>query len=238
MSRNKHAEVASFRSKLGATLQYLVDKKDESPLSEGEGSSSQPEVQVRPLSPVGSPRKLGARARKRKRKDDEDGGDGDPSHQSYIMKLFDRSVDLAQFEEATPLYPVCRAWMKNQPNNRNLGPRPRTPTPEPDAELQSQDDDPDRFPDIFLLPVPVKQEITDEFKDPRIPGQLMAEEAPLDIHADPDQAPPPEHLLLNHMARWKRIRMRWKEQAFRNELRFNDSLTILKDMFERQCKEG
>jgi hypothetical protein len=34
---------------------------------------------------------------------------------SYIMKLFDRSVNLAKFEEDTPLYPLCRAWMKNQP---------------------------------------------------------------------------------------------------------------------------
>lgn len=33
------------------------------------------------------------------------------------MKLFDRSVDLARFEEDTPLYPICRAWMANQPRN-------------------------------------------------------------------------------------------------------------------------
>jgi len=32
---------------------------------------------------------------------------------SYIMKLFDRSVDLAQFTPDTPLYPVCRAWIHN-----------------------------------------------------------------------------------------------------------------------------
>lgn len=38
-----------------------------------------------------------------------------PQQASYIMKLFDRSVNLAQFEEDTPLYPLCRAWMKNQP---------------------------------------------------------------------------------------------------------------------------
>lgn len=38
-----------------------------------------------------------------------------PQPASYIMKLFDRSVNLAQFEENTPLYPLCRAWMKNQP---------------------------------------------------------------------------------------------------------------------------
>ena len=50
------------------------------------------------------------------------------------MKLFDRSVDLAQFEQSTPLYPICRAWMQNQPHNRNLGTRERTPSPEPTEE--------------------------------------------------------------------------------------------------------
>jgi len=32
---------------------------------------------------------------------------------SYVMKLFDRSVDLAQFSYDAPLYPVCRAWIRN-----------------------------------------------------------------------------------------------------------------------------
>lgn len=34
---------------------------------------------------------------------------------TFVMKLFDRSVDLAQFKEDTPLYPICRAWIANQP---------------------------------------------------------------------------------------------------------------------------
>lgn len=38
-----------------------------------------------------------------------------PQIPSYIMKLFDRSVNLAKFEENTPLYPLCRAWMQNAP---------------------------------------------------------------------------------------------------------------------------
>lgn len=41
-------------------------------------------------------------------------------HHTYVMKLFDRSVDLARFEEDTPLYPICRAWMANQPRNPQL----------------------------------------------------------------------------------------------------------------------
>lgn len=32
---------------------------------------------------------------------------------TYVIKLFDRSVDLAQFSENTPLYPICFAWMRN-----------------------------------------------------------------------------------------------------------------------------
>ena len=63
------------------------------------------------------------------------------------MKLFDRSVDLAQFDESTPLYPVCRAWMKNQPHNRNLG--RRSPSPEPD--LDSSDDEVTKAAVVYIL---------------------------------------------------------------------------------------
>lgn len=41
-------------------------------------------------------------------------------HQSFIMKLFDRSVDLAKYNENTALYPICRAWMLNQPRSNKL----------------------------------------------------------------------------------------------------------------------
>lgn len=40
--------------------------------------------------------------------------------QTYIMKLFDRSVDLAKYKENTALYPICRAWMINQPRSRRI----------------------------------------------------------------------------------------------------------------------
>jgi hypothetical protein len=38
---------------------------------------------------------------------------------SYVMKLFDRSVNLAKFDEETPLYSLCRDWMKNCPRGAN-----------------------------------------------------------------------------------------------------------------------
>lgn len=38
---------------------------------------------------------------------------------AFVMKLFDRSVDLTQFTPDTPLYPICRAWFQNNPKNGN-----------------------------------------------------------------------------------------------------------------------
>ena len=93
------------------------------------------------------------------------------------MKLFDRSVDLAQFPVQTPLYPVCRAWMKNDPHNTNMAPRLRTPTPEPEENLQNGDDTENATeedeassekmakitdPDIYKLPPPEPLKVTEE----------------------------------------------------------------------------
>lgn len=41
-------------------------------------------------------------------------------HQSFIMKLFDRSLDLAKYPSKSALYPICRAWMLNQPRSDKL----------------------------------------------------------------------------------------------------------------------
>lgn len=38
-------------------------------------------------------------------------------HHTFIMKLFDRSVDLGKYTPQTALYPICRAWMLNQPRS-------------------------------------------------------------------------------------------------------------------------
>ena len=39
-------------------------------------------------------------------------------HIPHVMTLFDRRVDLARFSETTPLYVMCREWMRNKPQKR------------------------------------------------------------------------------------------------------------------------
>lgn len=53
---------------------------------------------------------------------------------AYIIKLFDRSVDLAQFSTSTPLYPICRAWMRNNPTVRDQSASPSPPQSMSDEE--------------------------------------------------------------------------------------------------------
>nr|XP_021411005.1 protein lin-37 homolog [Lonchura striata domestica] len=38
-----------------------------------------------------------------------------PGRDSFVIRLFDRSVELGQFPAGTPLYPVCRAWIGHSP---------------------------------------------------------------------------------------------------------------------------
>lgn len=61
------------------------------------------------------------------------------SNQSYIMKLFDRSVNLAKFDESTPLYPIVREWLKNSPRQK-LGAEKEKKETDPGSPVISKDD--------------------------------------------------------------------------------------------------
>ncbi|XP_052890934.1 protein lin-37 homolog [Anopheles moucheti] len=39
-------------------------------------------------------------------------------YQPYIITLFNRGIDVARFRENSPLYPMCRAWVKNNPRQK------------------------------------------------------------------------------------------------------------------------
>ena len=69
-----------------------------------------------------------------------------PASASYIMKLFDRSVNLAKFDEETPLYPLCRAWMQNSPRQMTIK---TESNPEP-AELPSDEGDVVEMPKVRI----------------------------------------------------------------------------------------
>jgi len=134
-AKEKQVEVYTARDKLSGALSHAIDK-----LGGEEGAHGffgSPVKRLQSLdSPLGSPTKS-PRPRRRRKKE---GATDSAFHHTFVMKLFDRSVDLAQFQEGTSLYPVCRAWMKNQPHNTSMAPRVRTPTPEPIKD-ETEDED-------------------------------------------------------------------------------------------------
>ncbi|XP_005107502.1 protein lin-37 homolog [Aplysia californica] len=232
MASKGKQEVNSARIRLDATLQHLVDRKEDGQSqSEGEGSMPLPDSRI-----SASPKKSASKPnRKRKRRDDSGEYDGIGEQQTVIMKLFDRSVDLAQFPESSPLYPVCRAWIHNRPHDKSLGTLADRAS-SPDVKVKEEERS-DSYSDVYELPLPIKSEDGCLY-DLRVPEAVPQPDERLNIHADPLSAPPAEHLLLNHMARWKEVRNRWHEASVMNEMQYASSIQVLKEMFERNMADS
>lgn len=107
-----------------------------------------------------------------------------PQPASYIMKLFDRSVNLAQFEEDTPLYPLCRAWMKNQP--RAQIPRNEKINEDPLDIQEAQDGDVVEMPKVRIrkgkTPARCEVRINKKDFDKQIDAEVWTKEKLLDEH--------------------------------------------------------
>ncbi|ENN76563.1 protein lin-37 homolog [Dendroctonus ponderosae] len=149
-----------------------------------------------------------------------------PYHHTYVMKLYDRSVDLARFEEDTPLYPLCRAWMENQPKNPQRIIKRRNSSPEPtDSTWDSSG------VDVKRLPPP---SIPFETRVPSpLPEQLLQSKD--NINLNYDECPPVDKniLIRNHLQRWVKVKKKWIAAAENNEERYAYSFNILQNIYNK-----
>ncbi|XP_037592558.1 protein lin-37 homolog [Cebus imitator] len=109
-------EMAKAQNQLDAVLQCLLEKShmDRERLDEEAGKTpSGTHNKDRSIAATG--KRPSARfphwRRKKRGMDDGQAGGGPQRSSTYVIKLSDRSVDLAHFIENTPLYPVCSVWM-------------------------------------------------------------------------------------------------------------------------------
>jgi len=215
------------RDRLSGALQVAITNKDDRD-DDSSVADMSPMKRVIGMSPFGSPAKSPGKGYRRRKRRDVDKNSA--FHHTFVMKLFDRSVDLAQFREGTPLYPVCRAWMKNEPTNTDQAPRLRTPTPQPeDDEDKMEDDSEEDNKNVYQLPPPTH--LLEDGRSPRIPPPPLQLIEGLDMDLDQIDAPPPALLLSNHMVRWWGVKKSWKQASVENEARYSDSMKILKDMW-------
>lgn len=170
-------------------------------------------------------------------------------HNTFVMKLFDRSVDLAQFKDGTPLYPICRAWMANQPRNLQLKEIKRSQSPETKPKQEPVDDDErvangsgegmdmddpevdaDLVKDTYSLPPPNSLAFL------RYPIQKPDAASNLDSIINGSESLSKEELLKEHVAKWTGVRNDWIKVANENEDRFKQSKRILKAIYEKAQK--
>ncbi|ODM98101.1 Protein lin-37 [Orchesella cincta] len=135
---------------------------------------------------------------------------------SYVMRLFDRSVDLSQFNELSPMYPMARAWLQNKPDRRPQ--KGDKEAEELELNLQQLDmNDLSNLPEeVHQLPPPEPLPV-DGFGNPvslRIPPAPPRENEPFCIHFDDESAPSPAILFQDHLDRWNDIRQRWRKPRF------------------------
>ncbi|XP_065293555.1 protein lin-37 homolog isoform X1 [Dermacentor albipictus] len=214
-------ELEQARSKLDGVLQSLVEKTEES-----QSSSSQSEDESKALDSAAkdaSPKKIQKTQRKRRRKDDS----AVQNSNTYITKIYGCSVDLAQFDENSPLYSMCRSWIQNKPlqsSERNHG------VAEIDKKKNTNDSaDDDDTKGIFFLPAPVAPPKDDagNVKDLRIPSPVPQPSEKFFMASDDSEVVPVNVLLAGHQTRWKNVRQKWKEAAMANEERYKESAAIL-----------
>ncbi|XP_051632229.1 protein lin-37 homolog, partial [Manacus candei] len=155
--------------------------------------------------------------RRKKRREGGEGPETPPQrHNSYVIRLFDRSVELGQFPAGTPLYPVCRAWM-------GTWSPPKPPQGNPQGEQV-----PPKGEEVLELPPPTPPVA------PRVPSPLGPDEGAEPPDQVPDPAPSITSLIYKNMERWKRVRQRWREAAQRQQQRYGPSLRLLRIIYERQ----
>ncbi|XP_059052051.1 protein lin-37 homolog isoform X2 [Achroia grisella] len=135
-----------------------------------------------------------------------------PQRQSYVLKLFDRSVDLSQFEEDSPLYPICRAWIANQPkaDYSKFGQKFKTPEPNEDSvDLPAPEGPPvSRIPEL-------------------LPEQKNRTGDNINLNYRDAVLPTREQLLQSHVSRWAAVRQAWLDQALKVEERYESTQQLL-----------
>uniref|UniRef100_A0A1A7XLR8 Lin-37 homolog n=1 Tax=Iconisemion striatum TaxID=60296 RepID=A0A1A7XLR8_9TELE len=224
------AESTAARSKLDAVLKGLVEKSEnEREPNEGDPGKLSGDSLHKDLSPSSAGKRPSTRFhqhRRKKRKEMDEGIPETNQHKqnAYVIKLFDRSVDLAQFNTSTPLYPICRAWMRNNPSVREPTASPSSPHSMLEEEVTDMMNG--KGQNVYRLPPPAPSPVSPSGE----PINLRIQQIEKPVVTKLSDVPVSESLISDHLERWKMIRQKRKECSSKNQLRYSESIKILKEM--------
>lgn len=205
-----------------------VEENEQSEVEEDEEEQSQSEPEPEP-----EPEKKEIRGRPKKRVPPVPPQPTAPTmHQTYVMKLYDRSLDLARFKEDDPLYIICRDWLKNNPRVKPVKPEP------PEEPLPRKS-----VPEILRM---IQNGINADIKfltpinklpgAKRCPGLLSFQKnydpSKINLRYDIDEPPiSKEDIMRENMVRWKKIREHWQNHMKKYEVQYAESFEILDGIY-------
>ncbi|CAG2102880.1 unnamed protein product [Medioppia subpectinata] len=223
-------EVDSARNKLDDLLAHISkgDSQEDDEFDDEDGETDS------------SPHLKRRRSQKHKKAGKGLKEDGFTKTSSFVLKLFDRSVDLAQFSHSSarddaPLYPVCRSWIRNNTSLPNLYESP------PLEEFKNEDPETSGGPidekpsGIYHLPKPLAKPRDESGReiDLRIPASVrdhQKRESQADVLINSLSEDTFAGLLARNMSHWKHVRQEWQQSSQENELRYKHSCDVLKSI--------
>lgn len=269
--RDRRTRSSSASSKLEGLLQELIDNPNDRLVNfDQENEKGSPtETEEAPASDIpspeptssnSSPRKsnTGKSPRKRRRREAFGDSGSKSGSASHVMKFLDREVDLAQFDDSTSMYVLCRAWMENNPSqtavqaeqlSSNSSPtRPtqlsQTPfsaspsvncTVEPLLVAAAAAEAQENSKEIWHLPPPVQEKNSDH--DLLAPKGLPRDPLSLDLYADPHRVPATEDLKKQHIEQWKKVRSCWRDYLTMKQGRYSESLALLRRVWHQHQED-
>ncbi|XP_058059034.1 protein lin-37 homolog [Anopheles bellator] len=145
-------------------------------------------------------------------------------HQPYIMRFFDRSIDLTQFNEKSTLYSMCRTWFQNNPKTVVSGKidKPHTPAKvkrefNPDIVEQFQNGE---VKEIYEMPLPESAGDMEPFHQ-----QTALPATEFEVNGSVMEQ---DELLEEHLYKWKSLRKDWtSHRAEYNQRRYDASFKLI-----------
>ncbi|XP_022177074.1 protein lin-37 homolog [Myzus persicae] len=151
---------------------------------------------------------------------------------SLVLKLRDRSIDLASFTNNSAMYSICRAWIKNDPLSARQVKSKKSENLERSLKVDSESSTIEDY--VYKLPPPKSRSEDETDVIRRIPINLPKDVVTkMDIKNNIKEVPTVSELLNEHRKRWVCIRQQWIKFSNENESRYAMSKSILNSMLNK-----
>ncbi|XP_060842533.1 protein lin-37 homolog [Rhopalosiphum padi] len=151
---------------------------------------------------------------------------------SLVLKLRDRSIDLASFTNNSAMYSICRAWIKNDPLSARQVKSKKSENLERSIKSDNESSTIEDY--VYKLPPPKSRPEDETDIIHRVPMNLPKDViSTLDIKTNIEEVPNVSELLNEHRKRWVCIRQQWIKFSNENEARYSMSKNILNSMLNK-----